>query len=249
MFEVRQEAFNGPLYKLLELIEEQKLEITTVNLAKVTEDFIHYIQGLGETIDSAVLSDFIVVAARLLVIKSKVLLPSLELSQEEEGDILDLEQRLKIYREFSAKGGSASGGKSAAQHIVELWNRNQIGYGRPLLASLGEQSFFYPSKQITTARLENAMVSLFAVLQGLIPEIKHVKMTVITLQEKIAELTQRLTQASTITMKGRASKEEKQEIIVLFLAVLHMLAARTLQVEQTDMFSDIVVTKTQPENL
>lgn len=230
-FEVKTEAFSGPMAKLLELIEEKQLEITRVNLATVTENFIRYIEGLGEGVSPDILSDFIVVAARLLLIKSKVLLPTLELTDEEEGDILDLEYRLKIYREF----------KNASQHIKNLWDKNHIAHTRPLLASLGETSFFYPSPQLTTERLTSAMESLFAVLKGLIPETKGVRMTVVTLQEKIAELTKRLGEAASITMKGTASRKERGEIIVLFLAVLHMLANRLADVEQNGQFGDIVV--------
>lgn len=233
MFEVKSEAFNGPMAKLLELIEEKQLEITRVNLATVTADFIKYIESLGEAVMPDILSDFIVVAARLLLIKSKVLLPNLELTGEEEGDILDLERRLQIYREF----------KSASQHIKNLWDKNQAAHSRPLLSSLGEKSFFYPSKQITQERLVSAMESLFAVLKGLIPETKGVRMTVVTLQEKIAELTRRLTEAANVTVKGKFNKEQRGEIIVMFLAVLHMLANRLAEVEQNDAFGDIVVKK------
>lgn len=231
MFEVKLEAYSGPMAKLLELIEEKQLEITRVNLATVTADFIRYVESLGEEVSPEILSDFIVVAARLLLIKSKILLPSLELTDEEEGDILDLEHRLKIYREF----------KNASLHIKNLWDKNQSAHSRTLFASLGEKSFFYPSKQLTQDRLAAAMTDLFAVLKGLVPETKGVRMTVVTLQEKIAELTERLSKAASITMKGTANKKERGEIIVLFLAVLHMLANRLADVEQSGHFSDIVV--------
>ena len=72
-------------------------------------------------------------------------------------------------------------------------------------------------------------------------------MTVITLQEKIAELTKRLTEASSVTMKGTVSKKERGEMIVLFLAVLHMLANRLAEVEQSDQFGDIVVSANKHE--
>src|SRR5262245_24863161 len=102
MYEVRLEQYSGPLDKLLELIEEKKLEPTQVSLAAVTADFISYVEKLEQEkdVDPGVLADFVVVAARLLVIKSKVLLPGLELTEEEKVDIADLENRLKIYQEF-----------------------------------------------------------------------------------------------------------------------------------------------------
>ena len=104
MYEVKIEQFNGPLDKLLQLIEERKMEVTMVNLAAVTADFIKYVAGLGEKAEPMILADFVAVAARLLLIKSKVILPTLELTQEEEADIHDLEYRLKVYREFKVAG-------------------------------------------------------------------------------------------------------------------------------------------------
>jgi len=95
-YEVKLEQFTGPLNKLLELIEARKLEITALNLAEVTEDFINYIRSLEKGADPEILADFIVVASRLILIKSKTLLPSLELTEEEEGEIKDLIDSNKI---------------------------------------------------------------------------------------------------------------------------------------------------------
>jgi len=159
-FEVRLEQFNGPLHKLLELIEEKKLEVTQVSLAAVTADFIGYVEKLekacppdfeqtksglagrsgkvGRGVDASILADFIVVAARLLLIKSKVLLPDLTLTQEEQIDIVDLENRLKVYQQFSARGGQgrndcddreeAGAGVTASQYIQQLWQKNEVGF-------------------------------------------------------------------------------------------------------------------------
>ena len=66
------------------------------------------------------LADFIVVASRLLLIKSKAILPSLALTEEEETDIKDLEMRLKIYREFSAKGSRSMGDKNASIFLNDI---------------------------------------------------------------------------------------------------------------------------------
>src|SRR3989344_6512294 len=134
IFEVKTRNYSGPLEKLLELIEEKKLEITSVNIAEVTGDFISYVRGLEGKIEHRTLADFLVIAARLILIKSKVLLPSLELTEEEEGDIRDLEARLVIYREY----------KAAGELVRKLWNRKKIVYSRPLFLGLGETSVFYP---------------------------------------------------------------------------------------------------------
>src|SRR3989344_3539729 len=265
-FEVRLEQFNGPLHKLLELIEEKKLEVTQVSLAAVTADFIGYVEKLekacppdfeqtksglagrsgkvGRGVDASILADFIVVAARLLLIKSKVLLPDLTLTQEEQIDIVDLENRLKVYQQFSAKGheGAAGARMTASQYIQQLWQKNEVGFSRQLFASLGDASFFYPPKGVDAARLNKSLTALFAILQGLLPESKKIHLKTVTLQEKIAELTKRLSKAVSFNFKGITGKRDRQEVVVLFLAVLHMLANRLAQVEQGETFGDIIVT-------
>lgn len=235
MYEVRLDQFSGPMEKLLELIEEQKLEITQVSLAAVTGDFIKHVESLGDKVDSTILSDFVVVASRLLLIKSKTLLPSLQLTDEEQGDIVDLELRLRLYQEF----------KVASGHIKTMWDKNAIAYSRPLLSALGDKSFFYPPKGVDTAKMQSAMNSLFTVLQGLLPESKTIKIAVVSLQDKIAELTERLSQAAEHNFKGVASSKNRQEVIVLFLAVLHMLANRLMHAEQGDTFGDITLKRPQ----
>lgn len=237
MYEVKTAQFTGPMEKLLELIEAKHLDITRVNLAEVTGDFIAYIESMGAASQPAFLSDFIVVASRLLVIKSKTLLPSLELSEEEEGQILDLEHRLRLYREFKAGGAL----------LEQLWKKQETFQVRPLLRSLGGQTFFYPSRQVTPAGLVSSMERLMGVMEGLFLENKTVQHTMISLQEKITELTKRL-QGAAVTLKGRAKSAEKQEVIVLFLAVLHMLSNHLAAAEQTDAFGDIVVTPQASDN-
>src|SRR3989338_5388253 len=143
MFNVNTQQYSGPIDKLLELIEGQKLEITRINLAEVTASFLDYVKKLGTESTSGVLADFLVVAAKLILIKSKVLLPDLKLTEEEEADIQDLEGRLKIYKEF----------KRASQHIGELWGKNKPAFARQFFMNLGDTSVFYPPQEISVNQL------------------------------------------------------------------------------------------------
>lgn len=236
-FEINLEQFNGPLAKLLELIEQRQIEVSRLSLAKVTADFIRYIETLGEVVEPAVLADFIVVASRLLLIKSKVLLPSLELTEEEEGDIKDLENRLKVYREF----------KKAVGYIRDLWSSDENSYGKKLFSSLGETWGFYPPKKIGRDDLAQAMNSILSVLKTFSPETKKIDNTVVSLQEKIEELVQRLGKLSSISFKNAMIKGDKEEIVVLFLAVLHMLSSKLVNAYQQDLFGDIVIEKSNQE--
>src|ERR1035437_5071640 len=99
-YQIKTNAFEGPFGLLLRLVEERKLFINEISLAQVTEDYLKYINGL-ETITPAEISSFIVVAATLILIKSKSLLPNLNLSSEEESDIRNLEERLRLYELYT----------------------------------------------------------------------------------------------------------------------------------------------------
>ena len=95
-FEVRSEQFDGPLHVLLELIQEEELPITEVSLASVTEGYLHYMDT--HEVPLAELADFLVVATKLLLIKSQAILPvKVEMEQE---DPSTLALQLRLYKEF-----------------------------------------------------------------------------------------------------------------------------------------------------
>src|SRR3989344_4287441 len=94
---VKTGSFQGPLDLLLDLIEKRKLPISEVSLAGVADDYITYVKTLSE-FPIAMSAHFILIASTLLLIKSKSLLPNLELSDEEKGGIEDLERRLRLYQ-------------------------------------------------------------------------------------------------------------------------------------------------------
>ncbi len=237
-YEVKTEKFTGPLGKLLELIEEKKLEITQISLAEVTGDFLRYVKEMGERSEPGVVADFLVVAAKLVLIKSKVLLPMLELTKEEEEDIKDLEGRLKIYREF----------KTAAEYLKKIWDKSSISYGRQLLSSLGDSAVFYPPKELKVSDLVRAVNNLAAALQALIPETQTVKRAVVSIEEKMEELLNRFKDAGQHSFRTLAQQKSRQEVIVLFLAILHLLKDRVVHVHQGEQFSDITVEQSTTNN-
>src|SRR3989338_1736734 len=109
--QIKVNQFEGPLDLLLQLIEEQQLDITAVSLATVTEQFLQYVRSLpaeasgeGGEKNPTNLAGFLVIAAKLLVIKSKALLPNLELDIEEEEAAFDLTAQLLLYKKFKEAG-------------------------------------------------------------------------------------------------------------------------------------------------
>ncbi len=237
--------------KLLELIEERQLEITQLNLSQVTDAFLSYIKSLDKQIESGVLADFLVVASKLVLIKSKTLLPSLELTKDEETEIRDLEARLKIYREFSWRGQSATGaqggqagGKTASQYILSLWNKKSPSLSRQFLANF-EATIFYPPVGLAISNLTRSVMNLISVLQAIAPETKEIKKAIVSIEEKMQELVSRFSEAASHSLRSLAKTGNKSEVIVVFLAILHLLKDKLIQVKQGERFSDILIEKPQ----
>ncbi len=236
-YEVRLDQFSGPLEKLLELIEEQELDITLVNLAKITADFLDYLKAMDEqSKHPSVLADFVVVASRLVLIKSKVLLPTLELTEEEETDIRDLESRLKIYKEF----------KEASVLLGNLWSKNRSAYGRELFMDL--PPVFYPSSNLTIENLEQEILTLIQELKSLIPEKQSVRKAIITVEMKVKELLERFKESAEHSFKTLSKDKPKLEIIMLFLAMLHLIRDRIAMADQSEQFSDITIKQYREES-
>ena len=190
MYQINTKQFNGPIETLLQLIEERKLEVTQVSLALVTDDFLKFVQQMNESgkerseEETRFLSDFVAVASRLLLIKSKALLPSLEISSEEADDIKDLEHRLKFYQQF----------KPAMIAMKELYEKKMVAISRPLL--LGRPVIFYPAPEITTPALHETMTRLVETLKQATLETRTVENVVIKLEEKIEEILDRVTRGA-----------------------------------------------------
>lgn len=226
-YQIRLEQFEGPLDLLLSLIEKEKLDITQVSLAKVADQYLEYLRH-EESISLENLSSFLSIAARLILIKSRALLPILEFSDEEEESMDDLEIRLKEYRRF----------REAAGILGILFGRGRVSRSRE--SFLGTQVVFYPPSGLTVSGLHAHFTDVLGSIPILevLPE-KELQ-TVITLEEKILFLQTMLSErveASFADLTRSAS--DRVEVIVSFLAVLEMVKQRIIFVEQTRFFSDI----------
>ncbi len=226
-FSVKTQAFEGPLDLLLDLIEKKKLFISDISLAKVTDDFISHVRQF-ENLPMGESAHFILVASTLLLIKSKSLLPELALTDEEQGDISDLEIRLKIFKRV----------KDASKHVQELFGDNMIfsqSHARPV------SPVFTPDVAFT---LEKALFSLKDLINRLpkqesLP--KHIIQKVISLEDMISSLTTRISSSLRMSFKQFTAehKGEKVGVIVSFLAMLELVKDGVLHVSQEKEFADI----------
>jgi len=226
-FTIKTNTFEGPLDLLLDLIEKKKLFISDIALAKVTDDFISHIRQFEQMpMDES--AHFILVASTLLLIKSKSLLPELALTEEEKGDIQDLELRLKIYKRI----------KEASITIQKIFGNEVIfeqSQSRPVMP------VFAPDPKFT---LETALSSLKDLINRLpkketLP--KHVVAKVISLEDMIGTLTNRITSHLRMSFKEftKEHKENRVNVIVSFLAMLELVKEGVLHVTQEKTFDDI----------
>ncbi len=226
-FTIKTEVFEGPLDLLLSLVEKRKLFINDISLASVADDYISYIQRL-ENLPVGHTANFILIASTLVLIKSKSLLPALKLTEEEEANVEDLEQRLKEYKRI----------KELSVHVKNMFGKN-IMFQRS--QSLHKEPVFSPDKKTNTENLFFAIKSVITSLpkKEVIP--KTVVRKVISLEKVIENLTARISTSLSMSFKEFAGvgKKEKVEVVVGFLAMLELVKQGAIDVVQGEQYGDI----------
>ena len=233
-YELKTVEFTGPLDKLLELIEGKELEITKINLAEVTADFVNYIKTIQD-IQPKLLADFVEIASKLILIKSHTLLPSLELSKNEEEDMKELEDRLRLYKEF----------KLAEKNIKSMWAK-KVSYGREYL--LATETQFLPGQAIMPKALRDIVEKIAEELTVIFPKMETGNIKLINFEEKMKELMERVSRTALSSFREISKGRDRTEIVVLFLAILHLLKDSLIRIEQAGEFEDIKLSTNNESN-
>ncbi len=227
-YAVKTPVFEGPLELLLDLIEKRKLFVNDVSLAQVSDDFIKYIEN-HEEFPISESAEFIVVASTLMLIKSRSLLPMLELTPEEKESIEDLEERLRLHARA----------KELALHIKKLFGKNIIFEKLP---SKNQMVIFSPDKHTNLAELGMVLEKVLESLpkKEVLP--KAVVKKMISLEETIEKLAERISQSARMNFRDfyknsidsskGLSHENKVTIIVGFLAMLELVKRGAIRVTQ-----------------
>jgi segregation and condensation protein A len=229
-FTVRTAAFEGPFELVLELIEKRKLSVSEVSLAQVTDDYIQHVRSQAAfPIEDA--AEFIGVAATLLLIKSKSLIPELELSEDEEGDVEELKDRLKQYE--------------IAREAAKVLGRI---FGVNVMVPAGEREpevVFAPSRDLSLASLESALQATLSALEKeeKLPQVRV--RPLVTIEEMMDRLTLKVQKALNLSFKEfTGDKAEKVEVIVSFLALLELVKQGIVDTTQHASFGDIKISNT-----
>jgi len=229
-YQVKLPVFEGPLDLLLHLIERQELDITTVSLAAVTEQYLAYIAVL-ENLAVDQLADFLVIAAKLIWIKSQALLPrppDLE-AEEDVGD--DLVHQLLAYKQF----------KQVAQGLAEREAEGLRSFIR-LAPPPKPATINVDLGGVTIEDLLEAVRRALALAEPAPPVGDVVRPLVITIRGQIALIEATLAVQPSISFTELLRQASSRiEIIVTFLAVLELLKRRRIEVMQERMFGEIII--------
>lgn len=230
-FLVKAGSYEGPFELILDLIEKRQLLVNDIALAEVTDDYIQHVRGHG-TFPMEDVAEFIGVAATLLLIKSKSLIPDLELSEEEEEDMDDLKRRLQQYERV----------RDAMRELSRLFGTN-------VMVSAGEripEPVFSPARDLTLERIADALKDALATLEKEAEKLPEARVRpLVTIEEMMSTLLTRVQTAMTLSFKQFAgSATEKVEVIVSFLALLELVKEGAVEAAQHESFSDIRITNT-----
>jgi len=193
MYQIQTEKFTGPLDLLLQLVEKRNLEITEI-----------------------------VIASTLLLIKSRAILPSLVLKPEEEEEITDLEEHLRLYKFYKEQG----------ENVRKIFNEGKYCYSRPPEKNWGNS--FLPPPDINLNDFVTWFETIFRQWQEEIQSIKEEKKIrkIVTLQERINSLLHQLTKGKDYRLDDLIKERgRKIDIIITFLALLHLSRQNLLTIK------------------
>ncbi len=233
LYEIHLPAFEGPLDLLLRLIEREELDVTTVALARVTDQYLERLAQLKDR-RAGDLADFLLVAAKLVLIKSLALLPASpdRTSGEEAGEVAhDLVNRLQIYKRFKEVASLLQAREERGLHtfirLVPPPRRSPV----PSLGDVSLQdlvSLAFDAMDLASGPAVDSVVAPITV----------------TIEEQIEYIEQELTKTSEIGFRVLLSRAPTRlEIIVTLLAVLELVKHDRVSVQQDHPFGEIVIRK------
>lgn len=229
-------AYQGPLDLLLTLIQQEKVDIYDIPIARIADQFVEAVRKM-ESLDMEVTTEFLVLAAQLLYMKSRELLPKpvkYEEGQDEGGDPRqELVERLIAYRTY----------KQAAQVLEAL----QISSGRPYYREVDVEALmvdFQRSDPLKGIEFDDLWQAFRKVLERVDKgeEIRHVKPDEISIDVMVADILRRvILHPQGVRFSKLMRIGSRMELVVSFLALLELLKSGKVRAEQPAMLSDIML--------
>ena len=237
-YKVKLEVFEGPLDLLLYLIRKNEIDIYDIPVASITEQYLEYIE-LMRMLDLNIAGEFLVMAATLIHIKSKMLLPPEEkeiLPEEEEDPREELVRRLLEYKKFKEVAG--------VLQDLEGQRKNMFTRSAAVL-ELG------PSEKFFEASLFDLITALTRALKDVPREVfQEIVKDEFTVEQKVHDLLHMLVKNPIVYLSELfKNTKSKLEIIATFLAVLELIRLKEIIVVQKKSFGEIEVVRNEKHRL
>jgi len=227
-YNVQTPVYDGPLDLLLDLIERAELDVTSVSLAMVTDQYLAYINGMEE-LNADEISAFIVIAAKLLQIKSEALLPrppAREPGEEDAGQ--SLVDQLKLYKRFKEIGG---------------WMNTRQEAGLRTYLRVAPPPKVEPKLDLSNLTLEKLTAAadiVFAREKEKQPLGVLIAAPRVTIREKIELITKTMKNIQRMAFSGLVTdRSTRVEIVVTFLALLELIKRYRISAVQNELFGEI----------
>ena len=244
-YKVEIEAFQGPMDLLLHLIERAQIDIYDIPINDITDQFIQYVYQMGE-LNLEIASDFLVMAASLIEIKSKMLLPNeksatdFQLEMEELDPRVELVRRLVEYKKY----------KDISEELRTFEKINSQVYYKPR-----EDLFEYEDEVIEIEGLdaESLLKSIIKIIgrkrrAEMSLSISEIQRDEYTLEECIDDIKALLQESSKLRFSDLINPDiTKKEIIVYFLSILELIRMKFINVDQKEDFSELIISKRSQE--
>ena len=231
-YKVKLEIFEGPLDLLLHLVKQNHLEIANIPIAQITDQYLKYLE-LMQALDLEIAGEFLVMAATLMQIKSRQLLPPETLTpeeQEEPDPAQELIRRLQEYQKF----------KQAAEVLGGMEKTRLVQFSRPTRPDGTPEQV----EEFVEASLFDLLTAFSQFMQGELPRelIHEIIKDEFTVEEKInllRRLTQEQERVNFAELFGQA--KTKIEAVAIFLALLELIRLKEIAIRQSQLFGEIVI--------
>lgn len=233
-YKIESDVYEGPLDLLLDLIQNAELDITALSLTKVTDQFLNYINDIDQ-VSAENLSEFLVIAAKLIQIKSEALLPRPTVREEGEEDLgEELARQLRIYREIKNTSGFL-------KLRIENNKRTYLHIAKTIPANI-----HVDMSNISLEDLINSLKGLYSIDENLLTLGTVISIPKITIRRKAEAIINTLINHQITTFSQiLGSDNSRLNVIVVFLAVLELIKQDYIYTQQNGLFSDIEIKPTK----
>ncbi|PDH30016.1 MAG: segregation/condensation protein A [SAR92 bacterium MED-G29] len=224
--EIILEAFEGPLDLLLYLIRRQNLDILEIDVAEITKQYMGYID-LMSTIQLELASEYLVMAAMLAEIKSRILLPRQVAEDDDEGDPrAELIRRLQDYERF----------KMAAEDIDEMPRM-----GRDIYQASAESPDKKNEKQYSEVHMQELLMALSDVMKRAeMFESHHIQLEKLSTRERMSQILENIRDKQFVPFATLFKKSEgRLGVVVTFLAIMELIRESLVEIVQNESFGPI----------